>query len=86
MLKILQIAVLSTLGALAWCIRGPSAFAEDNHVTSVSAGRANTCALLSNQTIKCLGWNSDGSLGQGDTLDRGGDPNTVPALLPYVEL
>lgn len=35
---------------------------------------------------KCWGSNRDGALGYGDMVDRGGTPNQVPRLIPYLPL
>ena len=35
-------------------------------VTSLAAGSSHTCALLSDQTVKCWGWAGLGELGRGD--------------------
>lgn len=40
-------------------------------VKSVSLGEQHTCALLTNNKIKCWGYNDDGRLGYGDTTVRG---------------
>lgn len=45
-----------------------------------------TCARGLNNTLKCWGWNYYGTLGLGDTWNRGDDPNEMGASLPLVSL
>jgi uncharacterized repeat protein (TIGR01451 family) len=54
--------------------------------TAITAGAAHTCALLDNGTVKCWGGNGTGQLGQGDTDDRGDEPDEMGANLPAVAL
>jgi len=58
----------------------------DGRASSISAGYLHNCALLEGGSVKCWGDNRFGGLGQGDTENRGDDPNELGALLPPVEL
>jgi alpha-tubulin suppressor-like RCC1 family protein len=40
-----------------------------SNVTEIEAGGLHTCALLSDHTVECWGWNSGGQLGNGATAD-----------------
>jgi alpha-tubulin suppressor-like RCC1 family protein len=48
-------------------------------VTSLAAGWQHTCALLSDHSVKCWGWNDRGQLGYGNTDEIGDDelPSSV---------
>lgn len=54
--------------------------------TQVATGLLFTCALLDDQTVKCWGTNSDGQLGQGDTMARGLDASTMGDALAPIPL
>ena len=60
--------------------------ATPSAVTQISAGEGHVCALFSNGTIKCWGYNGEGQLGYGDTTDRGIDASTMGANLATVDL
>lgn len=52
------------------------------YATKIAAGEYISCALLDNGTVKCFGYNAYGTLGQGDTTNRGGVAGDMAALLP----
>lgn len=52
-------------------------------ITQISAGRDHTCALFSNNRVKCWGWGSNGELGDGNegyTHKRGNSSGDMEAL------
>ncbi len=53
-----------------------------NPVLQIVAGKAHTCVLLQDKTVRCWGDNSSGQLGLGDTRSRGANEaiRDVPAL------
>lgn len=61
---------------------------------AIAAGYATSCAILSNDQVKCWGRNNNGQLGIGDTADRGdglATDNTSPEddmgnNLPFIDL
>ncbi len=55
------------------------------HQLSSGAGY-HTCAYLSNQAWKCWGLNTNGQLGVGDTISRGGSPADMGSNLDYLDL
>ncbi|HRI70492.1 MAG TPA: hypothetical protein PK156_39945, partial [Polyangium sp.] len=55
-------------------------------VTAVAAGRLHTCAILNDGSVKCWGYNTDGQLGLGDTINRGDNPGEMGDNLPIVQL
>ncbi len=52
----------------------------------MTSGFAHSCAILSNDQLKCWGSNSSGQLGLGDTLSRGGDTSEMGGSLPSIDL
>lgn len=53
---------------------------------AIAAGSAHTCALLTNQTVKCWGVNGYGQLGLGDQTNRGTLASHMGDQLPAVNL
>lgn len=54
--------------------------------TAVTTGHSSTCARLDNGAVKCWGNNTSGSLGLGDTVNRGDNFNEMGDNLPAVSL
>ena len=54
--------------------------------TAIVAGKAHTCALLDDATVKCWGSGEEGQLGLGDTQGRGDDPGEMGDSLSTVPL
>ncbi|CAE7226854.1 RCBTB2, partial [Symbiodinium microadriaticum] len=52
----------------------------------VAAGLYFGCALLDNDSVKCWGRNDKGQLGQGDTENRGDEPDELGDKLPPIDL
>ncbi len=57
----------------------PVAVSDLSEVTAISAGEANSLALLKSGSVKALGWNEWGQLGDGTTISRN-DPLSVVGL------
>eukprot|EP01083_Nonionella_stella_P190584 705784_1 len=55
-------------------------------ITQIVSGFQHTCALSNHNTVKCWGYNSQGSLGLGDTNNRGDSANEMGDKLPEVDL
>jgi len=55
-------------------------------VKQISLGYYHTCAILSNDSLKCWGFNKFGQLGLGDTYNRGLLPKGMGENLPPVKL
>ncbi|MBK9263491.1 MAG: hypothetical protein IPM54_27255 [Polyangiaceae bacterium] len=53
---------------------------------SITTGYGNTCALLTDGSLKCWGMNDFGVLGLGNNVDRGDHPGEMGDNLPAVNL
>jgi len=53
---------------------------------AVSAGKSHSCALLSNNTLKCFGNGADGRLGQDSQTTLGDSPSELGTALPAINL
>ena len=53
---------------------------------ALSGGFGHMCALLSNDSVKCWGYNAYGVVGLGNTSNRGDAPNEMGDNLPVVNL
>eukprot|EP01083_Nonionella_stella_P286608 975475_1 len=56
------------------------------NVAHITTGYAHTCALSTNNTVKCWGANGKGQLGYGDKNNRGDDANEMGDALLEVDL
>jgi alpha-tubulin suppressor-like RCC1 family protein len=54
--------------------------------TDIAAGAENTCAILADQTVKCWGRNYEGTLGLGDSSNRGTSASEMGVNLPPIDL
>eukprot|EP01083_Nonionella_stella_P113925 336333_1 len=52
----------------------------------IMAGEYHTCALSTAYKVKCWGYNLHGSLGYGDTNDRGHEPKQMGDILLEIDL
>jgi hypothetical protein len=55
-------------------------------VRSISAGTEHSCAVLDDGGVVCWGANSEGQLGLGDTVSRGGTPFESGSTLARIDL
>jgi alpha-tubulin suppressor-like RCC1 family protein len=53
---------------------------------AIAAGTDSACAILDDGSLKCWGVNQFGQLGQGDTNNRGDDPNEMGDKLAPIQL
>jgi alpha-tubulin suppressor-like RCC1 family protein len=58
----------------------------DRTAVAISAGGAHTCAVLDDHAVKCWGDNFNGTLGVGDTSNRGDAPGEMGDALPETAL
>jgi cysteine-rich repeat protein len=58
----------------------------DTEVSSLAMGNSMACAVLRGGTVKCWGTNVNGSLGLGDSENRGDRPGQMGDRLPAVDL
>lgn len=90
-LMLMAISLLCIAVLVGFTQRVPTTRADDARATTISvsqiaAGEGHLCALLSNGTIKCWGYNGEGQLGYGDTTSRGREETTMGANLATVNL
>ena len=52
---------------------------------AITAGESHTCVLFDDGTAKCWGYNSQGQLGVGDTVQRGDGPDQMGANLVAID-
>lgn len=65
---------------------GTDEFGDQLYVLKMALGEKHTCALLSNNSVKCFGNNEYGQLGNGTSLNAGHLPNTMGSYLAPVNL
>jgi alpha-tubulin suppressor-like RCC1 family protein len=58
-----------TCGSVDPCATTPVKVPNLSGVTAIAVGAQDTCALLSDGTVRCWGWNYNGELGNGTTMD-----------------
>jgi alpha-tubulin suppressor-like RCC1 family protein len=63
----------------------PIDFGIGVHAIFLAAGRHHNCAILSNQSLKCWGYNNGGNLGLGDKHHRGDHPGEMGDNLPALD-
>ena len=64
----------------------PINFGKGRTVQTITAGGSHVCALLDNNTVKCMGWGNKGQLGNGSTANLGDNDDEVGDGLPTVDL
>jgi alpha-tubulin suppressor-like RCC1 family protein len=58
------------------CALAPVKVPNLSGATAIAAGQTDTCALLSDGTVRCWGWNVDGELGDGTQT-----PSSTPVVV-----
>lgn len=61
-------------------------FGTGRTVKEIQYGYAIGCAILDDNSVKCWGYNGQGALGVGDTIDRGDQPGEMGDNLPVTDL
>jgi alpha-tubulin suppressor-like RCC1 family protein len=61
-------------------------FGTGRTVKQLAGGGTHACVILDNDTVKCWGDNRGGTLGLGDTVNRGNAPGQMGNALPAVNL
>ncbi|MCC7440257.1 MAG: hypothetical protein IT285_01405 [Bdellovibrionales bacterium] len=69
---------------LSWTLSGEGT--GSLRTLHVVTGRAHSCALLTNHTVRCWGANTSGQLGLGDSAARGDNPNEMQGRNPILNL
>ncbi len=64
----------------------PVALGAGRHAEVLALGARHSCVLMIDGDVKCWGDNEKGQLGQGDTQNRGDDPNELGDSLAPVDL
>jgi cysteine-rich repeat protein len=59
---------------------------KEQKALQVACGANQTCAILTGGSVKCWGYNGEGELGLGDTIQRGDGPNEMGDSMPAVNL
>jgi len=60
----------------------PSTVALGASATALAAHHHHACAILEDGTVRCWGWNPDGGLGAGHTMNLMDGPDEAPSVVP----